>query len=111
MSQMDFTDSTEVSIRLLDRTYQIRCPAHEQDDLFKAAKFLDAELRRTREAGVVGIERLAIMTSLNLASDYLQAFEKKETISKDLDSKVRDIEQRLDEVLAGAADQLELDPA
>lgn len=108
MSQLDFTDTTEVSIRLLDKTYQIRCAAHEQEDLFKAAKFLDAELRKTRETGIIGIERLSLMTALNLAGDFLQVHEEKEKIVKEVNEKVRDLQVRIDEALT-SAEQLELE--
>lgn len=108
MSQLDFTDSTEVSIRLLDKTYQIRCAAHEQDDLFKAAKFLDAELRKTRETGIVGIERLSLMTALNLAGDFLHLHEQKEKNMKQINEKIKDLQFRVDEVLT-STEQLELE--
>jgi len=108
MSQIDFENTTEVSIRLLDKTYQFRCPANEQESLLKAAKYLDNELRRTRSGGVVGLERLCLMTALNVTGDYLQLAEEKEHNTQQFREKLHQLQRRIDEALT-SAEQLELE--
>jgi len=66
------SDSRSVLVHLLGREYRVACPAGERDNLIKAAHLLDEKLHKVEDAGIVGLERIAIMTALNLAHEYLQ---------------------------------------
>lgn len=66
--------SSTVSIRVLDREYQVHCPPDQQDALLTAARDLDQRMRDIRRAGnVIGLERIAVMAALNLAYELSQA--------------------------------------
>jgi cell division protein ZapA len=57
-----------VSIRILDKEYQVQCPPDQQDALLAAARDLDQRMREIRRSGnVIGLERIAVMAALNLA--------------------------------------------
>ncbi len=66
------SDARSVIVHLLDKEYRVACPPGERENLIKAAHFLDEKLHKVRDAGIVGFERIAIMTALNLAHEYLQ---------------------------------------
>lgn len=66
------SDARSVTVYLLSKEYRVACPPGERDNLIKAAHFLDEKLNKVRDAGIVGLERIAIMTALNLAHEYLQ---------------------------------------
>jgi cell division protein ZapA len=60
------------SIEILGKTYQIKCHAHEVSSLQKAAEFLEEKMRVTRDgAGVLSIDRIAVITALNIAHQFL----------------------------------------
>jgi cell division protein ZapA len=64
---------TTVSVRILDKEYQVSCPQDEVDALTSAARHLDGQMRQIRESGkVFGLDRIAVMTALNLANELLQ---------------------------------------
>lgn len=66
--------SSTVSIRVLDREYQVQCPPDQQDALLAAARDLDQRMRDIRRAGnVIGLERIAVMAALNLAYELAEA--------------------------------------
>ena len=66
------TSPATVVIRLLDKDYQVNCPPGERDALLQAALLLDQRMREIRKAGsVIGLERIAVMTALNLSHDLL----------------------------------------
>ena len=67
------SDSSSLVVHLLDKEYRIGCPPEERDGLIRAAAFLDDKLRETREANVIGLERIAIMAALNIAHELLLA--------------------------------------
>lgn len=63
-----------VSIRVLDKDYQVHCPPEQQDALLSAAHGLDLRMREIRRSGnVIGLERIAVMAALNLSYELMQA--------------------------------------
>lgn len=69
---MSETSTTYVSI--LDKEYQVACPESEQVALNRAADELDKRMRAIRTSGsIVGLERIAVMTALNLCHELQQA--------------------------------------
>lgn len=65
---------TQVTVRLLEKDYQISCPEEERAALMKSADYLSQKMQEIRESGrVVGLDRIAVMAALNLAHEYLQS--------------------------------------
>ena len=66
--------STEtVTVRILDKDYQVACSVDERENLLKAAKELDNRMRDIRaNTSVIGIERIAVIAALNLADELLK---------------------------------------
>lgn len=61
-----------IAIRILDKEYRIGCPEGEEDKLQAAARLLDQRMKDIRRGGkVIGTERIAVMTALNLAHELL----------------------------------------
>ena len=79
------SDSSLV-IHLLDKEYRVACPPGEQDNLLRAARYLDDQMREVRQANVIGLERIAIMAALNMSHELLEA---RERIGGDGDSDAR----------------------
>lgn len=97
-----------VSVRILEKEYQVSCPAHERADLLDSAEFLNARMREIRDSGkVVGLERVAVMAALNLANEYLKAKNSDEELQSIVGLRIREMRERLDEAL-GPAKQLPL---
>ena len=66
--------SDTVSITILDKEYQIDCPADEREALVRSALDLDQRMRTIRRDGnVFGLERIAVMAALNLSYELLDA--------------------------------------
>ena len=62
-----------VSVRILDKEYQVSCPPEEVDELTASAKHLDTQMRKIREGGaVVGLDRMEVMAALNIAHELLR---------------------------------------
>jgi len=65
--------SVPVTVRILDREYQIACREDEREDLLKAAEFVHEQMREVRSRGnVIGTDRVAVMTALNIAHELLE---------------------------------------
>ena len=60
----------QVTINILDKEYVIGCPEGSEAELSAAAAQLDKKMREVRDGGkVLGMERIAVMTALNLTHD------------------------------------------
>ena len=66
-------DLTRVTVRLLDKEYQVACPEDEKAALLESADFLNRKMREIRDSGKqVGMDRIAVMAALNLSHEMLQ---------------------------------------
>jgi cell division protein ZapA len=65
-----------VTVKILDKDYQVACPEEQESELVVSAKYLDKQMRSIRETGkVIGLERIAVMAALNISYELLQASE------------------------------------
>ena len=67
------SNENSLVIHLLDKEYRVACPPGEQENLLSAARYLDTQLREVRDTNVIGLERIAIMTALNMSHELLNA--------------------------------------
>ena len=95
--------TTTITVKILDREYQVACPPEERAALIKSAEFLDRRMREVREAGkVVGIDRMAVMVALNLASELLAAHTGHAEFQATVGARLRAMHERLDNSVAAA---------
>ena len=98
----------QVSVRILDKEYQVACPANERTDLLDSAEVLNAKMREIRDSGrIVGLDRIAVMAALNMANDLLHAQARDREIEGDVSNRLKVISDRVESVL-GASQQLDL---
>lgn len=61
-----------LDISIMGREFRVACPAAEEETLLQAVQLLDARMHDIRTAGkVIGIEKIAIMTALNMTHEFL----------------------------------------
>ena len=91
---------SQVSVRILDKEYQVSCPASERTDLLDSAEILNAKMREIRDSGrVVGLDRIAVMAALNMANELLHAQARDRLLEGDLSSRLKGISERVETVL------------
>lgn len=72
-------DVRTVSVSILDKEYQVACPADQEAELIVSASYLDKQMRSIRQSGkVIGLERIAVMAALNISHELLRASEEDE---------------------------------
>lgn len=89
-----------ISISILDKSYQIKCPADRVHELRDAAAYVDKKLREIRKGGkVVGFDRMAVIVALNISHE-LFSLEKKENIHlEEMSTRIRDMQKRIIEAM------------
>ena len=99
---------SRVSVRLLDREYQVACPAEERSDLLDSAEYLDGKMREIRDsAGVVGLDRVAVIAALNIANELIKQRRQGTVLEGDLGTRLRSLRERVEAALE-KGQQLEL---
>jgi cell division protein ZapA len=99
--------NAQVSVRILDKEYQIACPSNERTDLLDSAEILNSKMREIRDTGrVVGLDRIAVMAALNMANDLIHAQACDRLLDGDLSSRLKIISERVENVL-GLSQQLD----
>ncbi len=91
----------EVSVRILDKEYQVACPVDERTDLLDSAEMLNAKMREIRDTGrIVGLDRIAVMAALNMANDLIHARARDEELEGNISERLKTISDRVDHVLS-----------
>ncbi len=94
--------SVRVSVRILEKEYQVACLPEERTDLLDCAELLNRKMREIRDSGnVIGLDRIAVMAGLNLAHELLK-IRGQESTQGDLGSRVRQLRERVDSALSKA---------
>lgn len=63
-----------VDVTIMGRAFTVACSDEEREGLMEAVGYLNKKMNDIRDAGkVVGVERIAIMTALNLSHELLNA--------------------------------------
>ena len=98
----------QVSVRILDKEYQVACPAEERTDLLDSAEILNEKMREIRDSGrIVGLDRIAVMAALNMANDLIHAKARDQELEGGISDRLKLISDRVENVLSGTQ-QLDL---
>ena len=97
-----------VNVKILEKEYEISCPANERADLLDSAEVLNGKMREIRDSGkVVGLDRIAVMAALNLANDLLKARDKGDVLESSAKERVQAMRERVETALQNGQ-QIEL---
>lgn len=88
-----------VSVRILEKEYQVACLPEERSELLDSAEFLNGKMRDIRDAGnIVGLDRIAVMAALNLAHELLKR-NRNDAIENEVTERVREMRERVESAL------------
>lgn len=97
-----------INVKILEKEYQISCPADERKALIDSAEMLNAKMREIRDSGkVVGLDRIAVMAALNMANDLIVSYSVGDGLQTEAKDKVRAMCERVESALQ-KGQQLEL---
>ena len=92
-----------INISILDKEYKIACPSGEQSALLASAEYLDNKMREVRDSGsIIGSERIAVITALNIAHELLNSNQLQGELSEDLPPRLKNLENTVSEALQKA---------
>lgn len=95
------TDRTaRVSVRILEKEYQLACAPEERSELLDSAEYLNAKMREIRDAGnIIGLDRIAVVAALNLANELLKLRNGGEVAGSNVAPRLRQMRERVEGAL------------
>lgn len=97
-----------VSVRILEKEYQVACLPEERSELLDSAEYLNNKMREIRDASsVVGLDRIAVMAALNITHELLKVRNRAASVDPSVGQRIRQLRERVDGAL-NRAQQLDL---
>jgi cell division protein ZapA len=94
------TNAEPITVSILDREYQFSCQPEERKALREAATLLDDRMRSIKGEGrLMALERIAVMTALNLSDELLRLQKHEKHRQENVDSRIRMLADELDDAL------------
>jgi cell division protein ZapA len=96
------TDKTvSTTIEILGKSYPIRCLEPELKLLQQAAAFLNQKMSEVQDSGkAINLERIAIITALNIAHQFLQVDEQKSSLVTKISERISQLQNKLDTAIS-----------
>ena len=89
-----------VTVNILDKQYLISCDDNEREQLHTAVTFLNTKMLDMKNSGkVIGSERIAVMTALNLAHELLAYKRENDDYTSSVDTTIQRLQSKIDEAL------------
>lgn len=90
-----------VDVNIMGRDFTVSCTDEERPGLINAVNFLDKKMRDIRDSGkVIGVERIAIMTALNLSHELLNSKSGSVDVG-DIKRRITLMQDQIDQACAG----------
>ena len=90
------SEPVATKVHILDKEYAVRCPPEEQSALQESARYLSERMEEAKSSGrALSHDRIAIMTALNIASEYLKLRQEKEALETALAEDIHRIASKL----------------
>ena len=93
--------SKTLTISIMNKEFQVACPEGEEEALQRAARYLSEQMQEIRQSGkAVGMDRIAIMTALNMSHELLSGQSKVHTSQDYAKLRIRALNDRLENAIA-----------
>ena len=100
-------EAKALDVTIMGRVYRVSCAPDEEKDLMAAVEYVDKRMNEIREGGkTVAIERLAVMTALNIAHELLAGKSGKGVDTADVRRKISAMKTSISEALADNQNKL-----
>ncbi len=89
-----------VKVTILDKDYLINCTEEEKKPLLDAVAYLNKKTLETKKnSGVIGSERIAVMTALNITDEFLTCKQQNSDYNLEINMVLKRLHMKLDSAL------------
>ncbi len=89
-------DNHIVTVRILGKHYNIKCPPEQAEELQKAANVIEERLNTMKRAsGTSSTDRMLVVTALNLCHELMTLKNERANLTNTVDDKLRHLQSRI----------------
>lgn len=103
MSQVTSSQPINTTIEILGKHYPIRCQESEYESLLQAAEYINRKMRDVQVSGkAINLERIAIITALNIAHEFLQLDQQKDGLMSKINHRITLLQHKFEAAINNA---------
>ena len=93
-------DTAPIKVIILEKEYLISCEESEKEPLRNSADFLNQKMDEMKKSGgVIGSERIAVMTALNITNELLAYKKDNQDYTSSIDSTLKRLQNKINDAL------------
>jgi len=97
---MEELSQNTISVKILDKEYQVSCPPDEVEALRRSAEYLDKQMAEIRtNSSVFGLDRIAVMAALNITNDLLRQIKLVRRLKTGGETQLQTMSEKLDHAI------------
>ncbi|MFT5396326.1 MAG: cell division protein ZapA [Gammaproteobacteria bacterium] len=93
-------DTSPIKVTILDKEYLIGCEEEEKESLRQSVNYLNQQMTEMKSGGgVIGAERIAVMTALNITNELLAYKKENQDYTFKIDSTLKRLQSKINDAL------------
>ncbi|GJM05021.1 MAG: cell division protein ZapA [marine bacterium B5-7] len=93
-------DTSPIKVIILDKEYLIGCEEEEKESLRQSVDYLSQQMAEMKSSGgVIGSERIAVMTALNITNELLAYKKQNQDYTFKIDSTLKRLQTKINDAL------------
>ena len=89
-----------ITIQILDRKYNIKCPANEVLELQEAAKVVQENMKQLKQSGSISTtDQIAVVSALNVTHELLLLKKQNNNYINVMNKRLQDLQKRIEKFL------------
>lgn len=93
-------DTSPINITILDKEYLIACSEEEKEPLRRSVDYLNQQMADMKSSGgVIGSERIAVMTALNITNELLAYKKENQDYTSKIDNTLKRLQTKINDAL------------
>jgi cell division protein ZapA len=101
------TEKNDITVKIMDRDFNVKCPTDKISDLHKAAKYFDNKLRETHrsddEKKLINIDNLIVITALNITHELLTQKHQNHAYIDHMNEQINNLQNKIEQALVEEA--------
>ena len=94
------TEKHNVTVKIMDREFNVKCPHDKVGDLHKAAKYLDSKMRELRhDDKILNVDGLWAITAINITHELLSQKRQNVTHVDTMNQQIKNLQKKIEQAL------------
>lgn len=90
-----------IAVKVLDRTYKIKCRPEQAQELQESARYLDEQMKKIMQSSNINsVDRVAIVAALNICHELMLMKKQKNDVIESMHKRIADLHQRIQNFLS-----------